>query len=210
MKCVTAVLGNLYFYLPQKVNSNFVIIMDVLIKRIFPSEYPNNKKIIFAYQSNFYYDIKIHFKPENLGWIFDWSAKQFNTPFVKHLEENFITDYKENAEYYCVLTENGGEVGFLCIGYSSWNNKAVLWDIYVDSSYQRLGIGTQLINFAEQRAKSFGSRVIVLECQSSNYNAIMFYKKNGYELTGFDLLKYSNQDMKINEIGLEMSKLLAF
>ena len=184
--------------------------MELTIKRIFSSEYPNNKKILFTYRSDYYYDISIRYKPENMGWIFDWSKKEFDKPFIKHLEEDFFTTYKENAEYYCALSENGDEIGFLCVGYYSWNNKAVLWDIYVDSSYQRLGIGTTLIKFAEQRAKAFNSRVIVLECQSSNYNAILFYKKHGYELTGFDLLKYSNHDSEKHEIGLEMSKLLVF
>lgn len=184
--------------------------MEIQIKRIFPSEYPHNKTILFSYQSKYYFDIDIHYKSENMGWIFEWTKKEFKSVFIKHLEENFFSDYKENAEYYYVITENGDEIGQMCIGYYSWNNKAILWDIYIDPSYQRMGIGTQLIAFAEERAKIFGSRVLALECQSSNYNAITFYRKNGFELTGFDLVKYSNNDLEKHEIGLEMSKTLIF
>ena len=57
-------------------------------------------------------------------------------------------------------------------------------------------------------AKASGARMMVLETQSCNENAIAFYKKNGFELIGFDLYAYSNTDPERHEVRVEMGKKL--
>ena len=57
-------------------------------------------------------------------------------------------------------------------------------------------------------AKASGARMMVLETQSRNENAIAFYKKNGFELIGFDLYAYSNTDPERHEVWVEMGKKL--
>jgi ribosomal protein S18 acetylase RimI-like enzyme len=68
------------------------------------------------------------------------------------------------------------------------------------------GIGTKLLQFAEKLAREWKCRSIVLETQTSNYNAIKFYEKNGLSISGLDLNFYSNKDVKNHEVRLEMSK----
>jgi hypothetical protein len=46
--------------------------------------------------------------------------------------------------------------------------------------------------------------MLVLETQSCNVEAIQFYLKHGYELIGFDVAAYSNQDTEKNEVRLEL------
>ena len=60
----------------------------------------------------------------------------------------------------------------------------------------------------EQMAKSLGARMIVLETQSCNENAIAFYKRNGFAIIGFDLYSYSNTDPERHEVRIEMGKKL--
>lgn len=88
------------------------------------------------------------------------------------------------------------------------NNTARVWDIYVNQKYLRRGFGTKLMEFAEERARSWGCRAMIVECQSSNYNAIQFYQKNGFDLIGFDLIWYPNTDVQKNEVRFEMGKVL--
>lgn len=57
-------------------------------------------------------------------------------------------------------------------------------------------------------AKASGARMAVLETQSCNENAIAFYRKNGFELIGFDMYAYSNTDPERHEIRIEMGKKL--
>ena len=47
-----------------------------------------------------------------------------------------------------------------------------------------------------------------LETQSFNYKAISFYKKNGFQVIGFDRYAYSNHDPEKHDMRIEMGKLL--
>lgn len=175
------------------------------IKQIFAEDFPENKRIILTYQSDYYYDVQIIQKDNNEGWIFDWSIKLFTTTFIKRIEEKLFEPYKESAEYYIVLNDNE-EIGYLAIGKQEWNNVVRVWDIGVDTRFLCQTIGTELMQLAETRAKKWKCRALILECQSSNFNAVQFYLKCGFSLTGFDLISYSNQDVQNHDIRLEMSK----
>ena len=48
--------------------------------------------------------------------------------------------------------------------------------------------------------------MVVLETQTCNENAIAFYKKNGFDIIGFDLYAYSNTDPQRHEVRIEMGK----
>lgn len=47
----------------------------------------------------------------------------------------------------------------------------------------------------------------VLETQSCNENAIAFYRKNGFEIIGFDVYSYQNTDPERHEIRIEKGKI---
>ncbi|MHA1990151.1 MAG: GNAT family N-acetyltransferase [Candidatus Hodarchaeales archaeon] len=176
------------------------------IHQIFPEDYPDNKIIQFQYESNYYYDIVKKEKENGTGWSFDLIKSPFKSKFVKNLKEAFFDKYKENTEYFVMLNDQDIEVGQLSVGHQKFNNRARIWDIYIDRAFQRQGMGTSLLRFAENKAKYWKCRLIVLEVQSSNFNAIKFYEKNGFSVSGFDLNFYNNNDIEKHEIRLEMSK----
>ena len=70
------------------------------------------------------------------------------------------------------------------------------------------GVGTALLDAIQEAAVPTGARMIVLETQSCNENAIAFYRKNGFEIIGFDLYAYSNDDPERHEVRFEMGKKL--
>ncbi len=178
------------------------------IKQIFKQDYPNNKKEVFTYTSEHYYELNLTKKPRDEGWIFEWTKKPFTKPFSKKGEGNLFADFKEDAEYYILLSDEGHEIGKLVIGKIHVNNTARVWDIAIDQQYLGCGFGTKLMGYAEERARSWGCRAMIVECQSSNYNAIQFYQKNGFDLIGFDLLWYSNTDVQKHEVRFELGKVL--
>lgn len=100
------------------------------------------------------------------------------------------------------------EIGLIVVGKQSWNKTARIWDIAINEESQRKGIGGKLLKFAEKRAVEWKCRAIILECQSSNYSAIQFYLKHGYNLIGFDLIAYTNNDIDRHEVRFEMGKIL--
>ena len=62
---------------------------------------------------------------------------------------------------------------------------------------------------ALRAANAVGARMAVLETQSCNERAIAFYRKQGFEIMGFDLYAYSNEDPQRHEVRIEMGKKLA-
>ena len=178
------------------------------IKQIFKKDYPNNKKELFTYISKYYYELNLTKKPKDEGWIFEWIIKPFKEPYIKKGEGVLFEDFKKNAEFYMLLNDEEHEIGVLVIEKVQWNNTTQIWDIIIDPKYQRCGFGTNLLEFAEKRARLWGCRAMVLECQSSNYNTIRFYLSYGFELIGFDLISYSNQDIQKHEVRFKMGKKL--
>ena len=65
-------------------------------------------------------------------------------------------------------------------------------------------MGTLLRNAISDAAKASGARMSVLETQSCNENAIAVYRKNGFEIIGFDLYSYQNTEPERHEIRIEM------
>ena len=53
-----------------------------------------------------------------------------------------------------------------------------------------------------------GARMVVLETQSFNYKAISFYKKNNFEIIGFDRYAYSNHGPEEHNMRIEMGRKL--
>lgn len=69
------------------------------------------------------------------------------------------------------------------------------------------GVGMLPRNAISDAAKASGARMSVLETQSCNKNAIAFYRKNGFEIIGFDVYSYQNADLERHEIRIEMGKI---
>ena len=164
-------------------------------------------KSTFTYESPFFYDVIFQKKTKDLGWSINMIKTPFEPPFHKYSEELIADAYKSKAHFFFAYLKNLGEsqkIGWICVDHFSWNNTSRLWDIDILVSYRHQGLGTELMNFVKRICNEKGSRAIVLECQSSNYPAIQFYEKMGFQLSGFDSIAYSNNDLDKHEIRLEM------
>jgi ribosomal protein S18 acetylase RimI-like enzyme len=167
----------------------------------------NDRKYLFKYTSPFYYHIDLQKKPKDLGWTVDIIKKPFDPPFQKNTEEIIAGLHKSNAHFYFAYHKNSKnleKIGWLCVEHFSWNNTTRLWDIDIIEPYRHQGYGTELMNFVKKISIQRGSRAIILECQTSNYPAIKFYRNMGFKLGGFDSLAYSNEDIQRHEVRLEM------
>lgn len=159
------------------------------------------KQVFYQYTSEKYYEI--HREIQSNGWTFSLTEERLSIPFEKNSEVEIFESYKEGSEVY--LSEiHGEESGIMVIQQMEWNNTLLIHDLYVDRRFKRNGIGRSLIEIAKNRAIELGLRMITLETQTSNYPAIQFYLKNGFELIGFNLTSYSNKDIKKNEVRIEM------
>lgn len=74
-----------------------------------------------------------------------------------------------------VLEEDNQVVGFVILVFSG--HECHLLNICIHPSYQRQGLGTQLLKFAMGSAQQQGVQMMYLEVRPSNLSAIHLYKK---------------------------------
>jgi ribosomal protein S18 acetylase RimI-like enzyme len=173
----------------------------VSIRQIYQKDYPTGKKVFYEYTSEKYYDIQ--FVRKHNGWKVSLKEERFAVPFVKRIEEEIFEPYKEGSEFYLAEFMEE-EAAIMVIQHMEWNHTLVIHDLYVDGRFKKNGIGQSLVEAAKRRAIELGVRAIHLETQTSNYPAIQFYLKNGFELIGFHSSSYSNEDVKKKEVRIEM------
>jgi len=76
---------------------------------------------------------------------------------------------------------------------SGRDDLAILWDIRIDDSYKRQGVGQSLFDMAVTWAKNQGLKQMKIECQNNNIPACKFYHKQGAVLSAIDEYAYYNE-----------------
>ena len=160
------------------------------------------RRFTVRYQTTGYYEIR------EVESGFSVEYQHFEAPVEKSFEDEFFGEWLENPVVYGAFD---GErlLGFVEGALESWNNRYRISNICVcDTEQRHHGIGTVLMNQILQDAKESGARMVVLETQTCNENAIAFYRKNGFKIIGFDLSAYSNTDQEQCEVRIEMGRKL--
>jgi [ribosomal protein S18]-alanine N-acetyltransferase len=83
------------------------------------------------------------------------------------------------AGYHCWIAECGGEI----VGYAvvmTAPGEAHLLNLSVAASWQRLGIGREILNFAIRLSRDDGAGKILLEVRPSNEAALVLYASSGF------------------------------
>ena len=162
------------------------------------------KKFTARYKTNGYYDI---FASGN-GFQIKYVA--FETTVEKSFDDAFFGE----CEWLEAPVAFGAFEGEEMIGYiegspETWNNRFRISNICVfDTSARGSGVGTALMKTMQRVAEAHGARMMILETQSCNENAIAFYRKNGFDIVGFDLYAYTNNDPERHDVRIEMGKKL--
>lgn len=173
---------------------------DIMIKQLNYDEF-KGKKYSITIKSNQYLDIKRVKEGFNLTWV-------KTSLYEKTLEDSMLSEWLDNPIAYGAYEEDT-LLGFVEGFYEEWNCRFRISNIIIfDENSRGKGLGKLLLDKILEDAMASGARMAVLETQSYNYNAISFYKKNGFEVIGFDLYAYSNNDIKDHNIRIEMGKVL--
>lgn len=157
-------------------------------------------RLDYRYLTDSTYEVKAFH--DGGGWRFDLRQVSLPGPVEKSSQGLLFDPVVENPK--CFKYSIGGrEAAYLQIGHQTWNNRMRVWDFLVLPDYRRTGIGTKLMALARAEAEKAGARMLVLETQSCNTAAVEFYLKSGFQLIGFDLAHYANDDVRRNEFRLE-------
>lgn len=159
-----------------------------------------------SYLSDYYYDIWIE-KTED-GFHIPIKKKQFEATF-RHLPEDgeypdrLYEDWWENARAFGIV-ENGTLLAAIEICPEEWSNRLLITELFVGEEIRGQGYGRKLIDLAKTITIQNKYRVLMLETQSSNVNAVDFYLHEGFTLIGFDTCCYTNNDIERREVRFNM------
>ena len=171
------------------------------IRRLDPQEYAGYA-LQFEYVTDHVYDVQAD---EN---GFSLALTRLDRPLRKAFTDTLFSEWLEEPVAFGAF-EGGELLGFVEGSPETWNNRFRISNICVFDPARRQGsVGTALMQAIERAAEASGARMIVLETQTCNENAIAFYRRNGFALIGLDLYAYSNTDPERREVRLEMGKKL--
>ncbi len=154
----------------------------------------------FRYSTREYYAVTFLRKKD--GWEIKLVLEALPKPTEKQFEGGLFQDFVDEPRVFAAELEDK-EAGWIELGFQKWNNRMRIWELLVEEGFRRKGIGTLLVDHAVKLSKKRKARMLVVETQSCNVPAINFYLKHGFELIGFDVAAYSNEDIEIKEVRLE-------
>ena len=171
------------------------------IRKLDPAVYAG-RKFTARYRTNGYYAIL----PRESGFQMRYTA--FVAPVEKSFDDKFFGEWLDHPVAYGAF-EGDRLVGYVEGAIEGWNNRYRISNICIfDFENRSRGLGSALIKTILREAESAKARMAVLETQTCNENAIAFYRRNGFEIIGFDLYSYSNDDPEKCEVRIEMGKKL--
>lgn len=101
------------------------------------------------------------------------------------LTRKYIRRYLDNDYSTILVAEDKGDIlGYIVFSYDEWNNSIHIDLLFVRLSKQNQGIGSKLLSALFDQAKKQGVRIVFLETSKAENNAIRFYEKNGFSVSG--------------------------
>lgn len=159
-----------------------------------------------AYTSDHYYDISID-RTED-GFRIPIEKKKFSRPFT-HVPEDgaypdkLYEDWWDDAQAFGII-EDGELLAAIEFCPEEWSNRLLITELFVGEKLRGQGYGRKLMELAKEHTVKNGYRVLMLETQSSNVNAVDFYLHEGFTLIGFDSCCYTNEDIERKEVRFNM------
>lgn len=159
------------------------------------------------YVSHHYYDVDV-----------SRSVDDFHVSFVKrplsepyeHLPDDsdkLFQPWWDDIQAWGILDGNH-LIAAVETAVEEWSNRLRVTELWIDDAHRRQGLGRNLMDQAMRRARQENRRVLMLETQSCNANAIAFYLAYGFTLIGFNICEYSNNDLRRKQVRLELGILL--
>jgi ribosomal protein S18 acetylase RimI-like enzyme len=89
-----------------------------------------------------------------------------------------------------VAEVDGTVRGFATVEHVPWQQRLVLWFLYIEPDFRRRGVGRALLQQVEQYGRDIGASQVWLETSNINVPGVLAYERLGYSLCGIDFLYY--------------------
>ncbi len=172
-----------------------------------PHYIPRLQEIRAEYASDRY--LRVMKTGENFEVGFRLQIEELTEPFrsqglsiVREKDKEEIRSRMDGGALQLVVEQDGRLIGFLDVEIESWRTVAKVWNLLVDEKYRRQGIGMELVSRAIEFGRENDCRAIAVETQTTNWPALNFYLKMGFEICAVDDHFYTNHDPERKEVAL--------
>ena len=183
--------------------------LDFTIRPLTLADVPRLVEIDAEFESDCFLDVEK--TTDGLGVAWRLVERPLVPPFCsrhyglnrQQREEVGVRLQGDDGLYLVVQDARTGKfLALLDVEHERWRDTAVVWNIMVDRTCRRRGLGRELMNRAITWAREAGLRGIVLETQTNNLAACRFYWAMGFKLCGIDDHFYSNDDIGTKEVAI--------
>jgi [ribosomal protein S18]-alanine N-acetyltransferase len=131
------------------------------------------------------------FRPSDLPTLFEIDQSCFS-PGIAYSREELASFISHRSSMTWVAEAEGKIVGFVIVGHQQTRVGHVITIDVVDG-WRRRGVGTALMDFAENWARKVKLGLMYLETAENNLNAQKFYEARGYRKVDKVDRYYSNE-----------------
>lgn len=134
----------------------------------------------------------------------------------KTLDEVYVKTWRPasgNSDYFQDIINQGHSfgvyhegtlIGFALLSYYAWNNSMWIENIRIAEDWHGKGVGRSVIEYLIEYSKEKKARILGLETQSTNYPAIKFYEKCGFDISGIDFARYPQRENDLEQVAILM------
>ena len=117
-------------------------------------------------------------------------AKENDYTFIYDIECSVFKQIHSIKTFYEDLIKMNNRYDYVCkidnapVAYISvfvYGDSMDILSLYVHDNYRRKGLAENLVNYAINKHNNFNRLIVTLEVRVSNYSAILFYEKMGFE-----------------------------
>jgi [ribosomal protein S18]-alanine N-acetyltransferase len=117
------------------------------------------------------------FRPDDLTRLWELDQQCF-PPGIAYSRVELMHYIRRHGAFTIVAEANGGIAGFTVAEKVGRRGHVITIDVL--ESFRRHGLGSRLMDAAEERFRQSGCEVSLLETAVNNMGAITFYKRRGY------------------------------
>jgi GNAT superfamily N-acetyltransferase len=143
---------------------------------------------------------------ESTGLSFSLKPAAAAPAFHKSFDLRELTCPAASDCHYLVAESDGVIFGVAAADFESWNRRATLRHLYVSRPYRNQGVGVKLLDGMIAYARTTNARCLWVETQNTNYHAVQFYRRRGFQLIGLDLSLYDPQTVDEREVALYFAR----
>lgn len=108
--------------------------------------------------------------------------EQVDYMVAKFQSEEAITNQLQEGYQYFLIEHKNMPSGYLALVPDTSNKKMMISKIYVDRDYRGLQLGSKLLKFTIEKAKTENFKTVWLTVNKNNVNSIQWYQKKEFEI----------------------------